>query len=161
MHLRLVGDDNVLALCLGADVVCDPCSRAGVQGTVDLVEEVQWRRVGGLQGKGERQRGKRLLPPTKRWEGPPAAVVRPATTRMVSEATDYLPANLIHPILCDHAKHREFLMQTHERHIICVSVAGFAVDGASMYGCVRYASCLTWKSRPCAKASLTSSACEQ
>ena len=103
-YLRLVRDSNVLALCLGADVVCDPCSRAGVQGTVNVIKEVQRRRVGGLQGKGERQRGQRLLAPAQCWKGPPAAVVRPATTGMISEATDYLPANLIHSILCDHVK---------------------------------------------------------
>ena len=65
LYLRLVGDNNVLALCLGADVVRDPCSCAGVQGAVDLVKEVQWRRIGSLQGKGERQRGQRLLPPAQ------------------------------------------------------------------------------------------------
>ena len=62
-HLWLVGDHYVLTLCLRADVVCHPCSRAGVQGAVNLVKEIQWRRVGGLQGKGERQCGQSLLPP--------------------------------------------------------------------------------------------------
>ena len=54
--------------------------------------------VGGLQGKGERQCGQRLLPPAQCWEGPPAAIVWPAKTG-TAEASKSLPANLIHPAL--------------------------------------------------------------
>jgi hypothetical protein len=61
-HLWLVAHYQVLRAALCQDVLRHAACIGCVQRAVDLIKEIEGRRVGGLQGKAEGQRSQRLLP---------------------------------------------------------------------------------------------------
>lgn len=61
-HLWLVAHHQVLRAALRQDVLRHAACIGCVQRAVYLIEEIEGRRVGSLQGKAECQRGQGLLP---------------------------------------------------------------------------------------------------